>query len=675
MKLLFLISSLSDLSKHSLYSDFIIELHSHGHEVRVVSPRQINQEEGLYIENGIPVVRFITDQLTGNKSFIKKGIAYLKLVYQYPKAVNKFFKNEKFNFIYANSLPLEIGIVIYYLKKKYKAKSYVMLCDYLWQDLVSLNVLKKWNPIILYYRLLERILFKSADYIGALSEGYIDFAKKYYQFIENKSTAVILPWSFEETVFGGKDELLKNMGLQGKFLAIYGGNVGVAQDINNVINLAYACKGIIDIVFLVVGKGAQFEMIKKKVKSEQLMNIRFLDFMPKDKYLRLIHACDIGLISLNEKLGAPNFPSKASSLFSMSIPVVAAIDYITDFGQFLEQNNVGLCSYSGDTESFKNNVLKLYHSTELKEEMGKNANKFYHENMTVSQAYNTFMKQINGNLEYKIKLVDFSDSVIQDKIVKLQNIVYADRGGVFTSKSLVFWYLENQIGKVISFNAFYGDEIVAHYACIPIQMMIDGKVSTGLLDMATVTHPEHRGKGLFKKLAQTTYAFAKENGFEFVVGVANANSFPGYMKYFDFQFISKLDVKWGWGPILLPQKTFSGYWTKESLDWRLGKPVYSVKGQYAYGKYGNYPLIQPIMGVFPAQLLDSLSVSHQKPLFKPLNLYVGLGADLSKGHYFNFPKFVKHSPFNLIFLDLTDGKFPKINKDNVVYQLIDFDVA
>ena len=49
--------------------------------------------------------------------------------------------------------------------------------------------------------------------------------------------------------------------------------------------------------------------------------------------------------------------------------------------------------------------------------------------------------------------------------------------------------------------------------------------------------------------------------------------------------------------------------------------------------------------------------------------------DLKKGIYCGVPKFVEHSPFNLIFRDLTNGSLPEVAKDNILFELIDFDVA
>lgn len=278
------------------------------------------------------------------------------------------------------------------------------------------------------------------------------------------------------------------------------------------------------------------------------------------------------------------------------------------------------------------------------------------------------------NNDYTIKLLDFDDGDDSiKKIVNLQNIVYEGQH-VFHVEPFRNWYLNNPLGKVISFNAFYGDELVAHYACSPYKMIIDGREVLGLFDLATVTHPNHRGKGLFKLLAKTTYDYAKKQGYEFVIGVANANSFPGYMKYFPFTFVGQLEVRIGWGTNICKNrdKRFSVYWDRDTVLWRRTccKGNYWRVGNSIVGNYNKY--VQTNMGVFDSEALEGFSPMKKKSL-KP-KLYVGFGARF-KSPYFKVPRWVKHSPFNLIFLDLTDGTLPKMDKDNVFFQLFDFDVA
>lgn len=278
-------------------------------------------------------------------------------------------------------------------------------------------------------------------------------------------------------------------------------------------------------------------------------------------------------------------------------------------------------------------------------------------------------------MDYEIRLLQFNDGDKSlQKVVDLQNLVYKGKHS-FTIKGFKKWYLENPMGRVISFNAFYGEELVAHYACIPYKMEIEGREVLGLFDMATVTHPDHRGKGLFTKLARITYDYAKEQGFEFVIGIANANSFPGYMKHFPFTFVGQLDVKIGYGRDIVPveNKTFYACWDKESLAWRTKINTYQKGDDCIIGQRGCF--VRTFMGHFDNNLLTNVSLPQIKEGsgIKPM-LYVGLGAKI-KGLYFTIPKYIKHSPFNLIFLDLTNGKLPIMTRDNVFFQLFDFDVA
>lgn len=285
--------------------------------------------------------------------------------------------------------------------------------------------------------------------------------------------------------------------------------------------------------------------------------------------------------------------------------------------------------------------------------------------------------------EYTIKREDFTSEEMMLKLVDLQNVVYAGKHH-FTSGAFKFWYIDNPNGHVLSFNAFYGDIIAAHYAVVPIKMLVNDRIVNGALSMATVTHPQHQKKGLFKTLAELTYNYAKELGYEFIIGVANANSIHGFIKYFNFKELGKLNVLMGTKNGIQPDgnKDYSVYWNEELLRWRLSKKNYTtnknnnaVFGTTRLWKFKKAPLVKTFMGSFDTDLLHSLNIPIQNNLIRPFTMYIGLGSNARKLGYKELPKAIKHSPFHLIFLDLTEGKLPEITKDNVFFQLIDFDVA
>lgn len=281
---------------------------------------------------------------------------------------------------------------------------------------------------------------------------------------------------------------------------------------------------------------------------------------------------------------------------------------------------------------------------------------------------------------YTIRKEDFTSVEMMDQLVRLQNKVYAGKH-VFCPSTFKHWYIDNPNGNVISFNAFYNDVLVAHYALVPIQMKVDGKIVNGLLSMATVTDPEHQGKGLFKRLAKESFDYSKQNGYQFVVGVANANSYPGFIKYFNFVDLGKLEVLIGFKNNIIPkgEKAFSVFWNKEALEWRLSRKRYvriqnNICGPIGFGPLKRLLGVNTYMGSFSKDLLDTLPIRQKKWNYS-LKLYIGLGSNARDNGYLPVPTFIKRSPFHLIFLDMSDGDLPVINKDNVFFQLIDYDVA
>ncbi len=273
--------------------------------------------------------------------------------------------------------------------------------------------------------------------------------------------------------------------------------------------------------------------------------------------------------------------------------------------------------------------------------------------------------------EYRIEQVKFDDAALRES-QKLLQIVFAEHTDKFSFDYLKWQYADNPVGAILGFNAYWGDVLAAHYVTMPIYMNIDGKKTLGVLSLNTATHPDHRGKRLFTILADQTYQYAAENGFKFVIGVANANSTPGFIKHLGYKLIGPLTFKIGIGTTLYPQKeyTFTRYWDKEIMDWRLKNPSMN------YYKNGDM-IVSPIKPGFKKLVYHDNEglVSLKKLHGRPFNLYIGYGADLNKGIYCGIPKFIEHSPFNLIFRDLTNGSLPEITKDNILFELIDFDVA
>lgn len=279
-------------------------------------------------------------------------------------------------------------------------------------------------------------------------------------------------------------------------------------------------------------------------------------------------------------------------------------------------------------------------------------------------------------MSYRIEYCNEYSKEGLTQLVGLMNASFPDCE--FKEEYYGWQYMDNPNGRVVSYNAYAEDgQLAAHYAAIPIKMLLNGKEELGLLSLNTATHPNHQGKRLFTTLADKTYQKAAELGYNFVIGVANANSTHGFLKYLGFYLVAPLEFKVGIGDIFknanINNKNRVLYDAK-SLKWRLQSPEfkYSYLGETIYGNRKE-PLFHASIGVLPDWAnTEELGI---KKAFDVFNIYVGLGLDKKGGFYRDLPKFVKRSPFNLIFKDLTGGAMPIITPENIFFQLIDYDVA
>lgn len=251
----------------------------------------------------------------------------------------------------------------------------------------------------------------------------------------------------------------------------------------------------------------------------------------------------------------------------------------------------------------------------------------------------------------------------------------------FSPATLKWLYADNPCGKVVGFDAFDGEELAAHYVCVPADVRIGGNIRRVLLSLNTATHPKYQGQGLFTRLAEMTYAAGAEQGFEAVYGVANANSTPGFIRKLGFDLVQPLEAKVGLGRLRVDfsavsrNAEFERVWTPEALAWRLRNPANPVKHVAGVGMSRFYA--KAFGSVLPAyaELETAFStMSSREAWGSPVHLYLGLvPATASKFTTFvDIPNAMRPSPLNLIFRSLR-GSSLNVAAGAVFFSFLDFD--
>mgnify|MGYP000756293194 FL=1 len=397
MNVLFLtLSRISDIKERGIYTDLMREFVRHGHTMYIVVPaeRRFHQPTEMLDGGNVKILRVWTFNIQ-KSNLIEKGIGTLLLEYQYQKAIQKYWKNAKFDLILYSTPPITFNKVIAALKKK-GAKTYLLLKDIFPQNAVDLGMFSKDSFLYRMFRKKEERLYQLSDYIGCMSPANVDYVLMHNREVDTCRVEVC-PNSIE--LCRGEERLCPNEALLqklsipiDKILFIYGGNLGRPQGIDFLIEVLAANEKRNDSFFIIVGNGTEFMKIKLWFDQNTPHNACLLSSLPKQEYDSLVRVCDIGLIFLDRRFTIPNFPSRLLSYLENRMPVLMATDKNTDIGEIAKINGFGLWTESGNIETYMEMVDFMAADRERIKIMGENGYPYLEANYTVNCSYDIIME-------------------------------------------------------------------------------------------------------------------------------------------------------------------------------------------------------------------------------------------------------------------------------------------
>ena len=390
MKVLFLMIAYPNVSRDSnMYTDLTQEFLLKGHDVYVAAP-DISPTK-LSVEGGVKVLRIKTLPLF-NTSVFQKGIANVLLPYQYRSAIIRFLPQIQFDVVITPTPPITFVGLAKFFKKKYGSKVYLILRDIFPQNAKDLGLIN--NMLIFnFFRRKEKELYLIADSIGCMSRKNIEYVLSHNPEVNPDKLHLLPNWMRVKELDNNSNKQKSVLDLNGKFVAIFGGNFGTPQKIEFIVEVAEKLKGRKEFLFLLVGDGTEKNRIKKLVEGKQLPNIVILDLLSRDEYLGLLKECNVGLVNLSDKFTIPNIPSRTLAYWALKLPVLAAVDKNTDYGELLGASNGGLWSVMGETDAYIANLVSLYNNPEKRKQMGENGYNYLVRELNSQNAYKTIISK------------------------------------------------------------------------------------------------------------------------------------------------------------------------------------------------------------------------------------------------------------------------------------------
>ena len=402
MNILFLTIAYNKKSRN-IYSGLMQEIKQRGHNIWVICPaeRREHQNTSLKQEEQLNVLRVKTGNIKGKVSVLEKGISTLSIEYLFKRAINKYLYNVKFDLVLYSTPPITFSNVVKYIRNRDGAKTYLLLKDIFPQNAVDLGLLKKGGPIYRYFRHKEEQLYRISDHIGCMSEANIRYVLAHNNLPKEKvelNPNSIKPLSLQEKDVQRAKMIRSQYSIPSNSVVFaYGGNLGIPQGLEFLVEVCKKIKNRQDIFLLIVGDGGRYDYLASELNKINAGNIKLMRKLPKEDYDNLIATCDVGLIFLNLKFTIPNFPSRLTSYMEMCLPVLAATDTATDLKDVLAEAGCGLWAKSGDIDTFLSYMDFLAKHTEERQTMGKRGREYLEEHYTVDKSYEIIMRHFENN--------------------------------------------------------------------------------------------------------------------------------------------------------------------------------------------------------------------------------------------------------------------------------------
>ncbi|TKB46136.1 glycosyltransferase family 4 protein [Thalassotalea mangrovi] len=375
----------STLVHAKMLHELAVELKANGHSPVIIAPGTKPQKSSLDkvdFEN-IEYWKFKSGKLKGEGK-VKRAIRESLLSIRAWKAIKPSIQNFHFDLIIYYSPSIFFGALVNKLKRYCNARSYLILRDIFPQWVIDEGLIKEGSLIERYFRYFERINYSAADKIGLMSPKN----KEFFDFKTNNSlnTEVLFNWIDLKGNSPSASGLREKLGLQDKVIYFYGGNIGRAQDMSNLLRLAKAMKPYSDAHFIFLGQGDEVELVRVKINDWQLTNTSLLPSVTQEEYKAILQEVDVGMFSLSATHKSHNFPGKLLGYMHASLPILGSVNPGNDVIDIITGSGAGYIYENGQDEKLLKAAIDLYDGVLSREQKGNNGNRLLAQYFSVETA-------------------------------------------------------------------------------------------------------------------------------------------------------------------------------------------------------------------------------------------------------------------------------------------------
>lgn len=348
--------------------DLAIELLNQRHHPTVIVPSaSLKSAWKIDHVDGVEVLR-IRAPRTKDIGLVRRAISEYLLPHAMRFGVSKSaLATTRWDGVIWYSPTIFFGPLVRWLKRRSGCRSYLILRDMFPDWAVDTGVMKK-GPAYYLLKRVESGQYRAADVIGVQTPANMALLKKTAA-LRSVRLEVLYNWltPYPDT---GSHSISMLDKLAGKTVFVYAGNMGVAQGMDILLDLAKALRDHEHVVFLFIGRGTEVERLKSRAEREAMSKVYFHDEVDPHELPGLFAHCHVGMLTLDPRHTTHNIPGKFLAYIHAGLPVLARVNHGNDLIEIIESHSVGCVSAGSSGEEILRNAISLAEDPKMRTSMG-----------------------------------------------------------------------------------------------------------------------------------------------------------------------------------------------------------------------------------------------------------------------------------------------------------------
>jgi colanic acid biosynthesis glycosyl transferase WcaI len=296
------------------------------------------------------------------------------------------------------SPPLTIGLQAWLLSLLHRAP-FIYNVQEVYPDVaVRLGVLRN-RTLIRLMEWVERFVYSRARMITPISEWF----RRALSTKNIPADKLRVISNFVDTDFmqpGERpNEFSTEHNLDGKFVVLYAGNVGLTQCFEDVLTAAQNLAHLTDLQFVIVGGGARWNWLEAELSRRGLANIKLLPYHHRSRMLQIYGSTDLCLVPMKAGMAQETFPSKIYEIMAAGRPVVVSAETDSELAWVVQTAGCGWAVPPDDAAALTAAVESAYRQRDELQRKGQQGREYvvtHNSRQAVAQQYHRLIAEILG---------------------------------------------------------------------------------------------------------------------------------------------------------------------------------------------------------------------------------------------------------------------------------------